>query len=87
MTRRPRPGTARDHASTTRERLRDQLRAGRLDEKTVEVEARERATSSFELIQGSSIEEIGVNLRDMLPGMFGGRTRRRRLPVPRPSTR
>jgi ATP-dependent HslUV protease ATP-binding subunit HslU len=71
----------REHAFGTRERLREQLRAGRLDTKTVEIEARERAVPSFELIQGSSVEEIGVNLRDMLPGMFGGRTRRRRLPV------
>jgi ATP-dependent HslUV protease ATP-binding subunit HslU len=36
---------------------------------------------SFELIQGSSVEEIGVNLRDMMPGLFPGRTRRRRFPV------
>ena len=36
---------------------------------------------SFEVIQGSSVEEIGVNLRDMMPGLFSGRTRRRRFPV------
>jgi ATP-dependent HslUV protease ATP-binding subunit HslU len=71
-----------DHATSTRERLREQFRAGRLDGKVVEVDVRERSTSSFELIQGSSVEEIGVNLRDMLPGMFsGGRTRKRRLPI------
>jgi ATP-dependent HslUV protease ATP-binding subunit HslU len=72
---------AREHASTTRERLREQLRAGRLDSKTVEIEVRDRSMPSFELVQGSSVEEIGVNLKDMLPGMFPGRTRRRRLPV------
>ena len=72
----------RDHAVTTRERLREQLRAGRLDTKTVEIDTRERAMPSFELIAGSSVEEIGVNLRDMLPGFFPGRTRRRQLPVP-----
>ena len=72
---------ARDHAATTRERLREQLRAGRLDQKTVEIEVRDRSGGSFELVQGSSVEEIGVNLRDMLPGMFSGRTRQRRLPV------
>jgi ATP-dependent HslUV protease ATP-binding subunit HslU len=72
---------ARDQGSATRERLREQLRSGRLDAKTVEVEVRDRAMPSFELIQGSSVEEIGVNLRDMLPGLFPGRTRRRRLPV------
>jgi ATP-dependent HslUV protease ATP-binding subunit HslU len=73
---------ARDHASTTRERLREQLRAGRLDGKTVEIDTRERHMPSFELIAGGSVEEIGLNLRDMLPGMFPGKTRRRSLPVP-----
>jgi ATP-dependent HslUV protease ATP-binding subunit HslU len=72
---------AREQTSTTRERLREQLRAGRLDTKTVEVEVQQRSTPSFELIQGSSVEEIGVNLRDMLPGMFSGRTRRRSMTV------
>jgi ATP-dependent HslUV protease ATP-binding subunit HslU len=37
---------------------------------------------SFEIVQGSSVEEIGVNLRDMLPGFFQGKSRRRHLPVP-----
>jgi ATP-dependent HslUV protease ATP-binding subunit HslU len=72
----------REHASATRDKLREQLRAGRLDAKTVEIEVRERAMPSFEVIAGSSVEEIGLNLRDMLPGFFQGKTRRRRLPVP-----
>jgi ATP-dependent HslUV protease ATP-binding subunit HslU len=73
---------SREHSSATREKLREQLRAGRLDTKTVELETRDRGTPSFEIVQGSSMEEIGVNLRDMLPGFFQGKTRRRRLPVP-----
>ena len=73
---------ARDHTASTRERLREQLRAGRLDTKTVEIDTRDRAMPSFELVAGSSVEEIGINLRDMLPGMFPGKTRRRTLPVP-----
>jgi ATP-dependent HslUV protease ATP-binding subunit HslU len=73
---------ARQQSASTREKLRDQLRAGRLDEKIVEVEVRDRSTPSFEVIQGSSMEEIGVNLKDMMPGFFQGRTRRRKLPVP-----
>jgi ATP-dependent HslUV protease ATP-binding subunit HslU len=72
---------AREHASTTREKLREQLRAGKLDSKTVEVEVASRSMPSFEVIAGSSVEEIGVNLRDMMPGMFQGKTRRRQLPV------
>jgi ATP-dependent HslUV protease ATP-binding subunit HslU len=73
---------AREHVSTTREKLREQLRAGKLDAKTVEVETRDRGMPSFEIVQGSSVEEIGVNLRDMLPGFFQGKSRRRHLPVP-----
>ncbi len=72
---------AREHASTTREKLREQLRAGKLDAKTVEVDVTQRAMPSFEVIAGSSVEEIGVNLRDMMPGMFQGKTRRRVLPI------
>ncbi len=72
---------AGDHAAATREKLREQLRAGRLDGKHVEVEVQQRGMPSFEILSGSSVEEIGVNLRDMLPGMFQGKTRRRRVPV------
>jgi len=73
---------AHEQANTTRERLREQLRARRLDAKVVEIDVREKSMPSFEVIQGSSIEEIGVNLRDMMPGLFPGKTRRRRLSVP-----
>jgi ATP-dependent HslUV protease ATP-binding subunit HslU len=72
----------RDHAQTTREKLREQLHAGKLDTRTVELDVRERAMPSFELVSGSSIEEIGVNLRDMLPGMFQGKNKRRKVTVP-----
>jgi ATP-dependent HslUV protease ATP-binding subunit HslU len=71
----------RDHTTSTRERLREQLRAGRLDSKTVEIETRERSMPSLELIAGSSVEEIGLNLKDMMPGFFPSKTRRRSLPV------
>jgi ATP-dependent HslUV protease ATP-binding subunit HslU len=74
--------SARDHAQRTREKLREQLRGGRLDEKTVEIDVRERSFPSFEIIQGGSVEEIDINMKDMLPGMFGGRTKKRRLRVP-----
>jgi ATP-dependent HslUV protease ATP-binding subunit HslU len=37
---------------------------------------------SFEIIAGSSAEDIDVKMKDMLPGLFQGRNRRRRLPVP-----
>jgi len=71
----------REQATRTREKLREQLRAGRLDEKHVEIEVREKSFPSFEIISGSSVEEIDINVKDMLGGLFQGRTRRRRLSV------
>ncbi len=74
--------SAREQGQRTREKLREQLRAGKLDEKTVEIDVRERTFPSFEIIQGGSVEEIDINMKDMLPGMFGGRTKKRKLRVP-----
>jgi len=82
----PMPGedvaALRDQHGRTRERIREQLREGRLDERVVEIDVRESAIPSFEIIAGSSVEEIGVNLKDMMGNMFGGRTKTRRLKVP-----
>ncbi len=72
---------AREQAQGTRERFREQLRAGRLDQRVVEVEVRETGMPSFEIVSGSSVEEIGINLKEMLPGMFQGRTRTRKMKV------
>ena len=74
--------TIRDQAQRTREKLRDQLRDGRLDHKQVEIEVREKSFPSFEIIAGSSVEEVDINVKDMLPGLFQGRTKKRRLRVP-----
>src|SRR5258705_9222081 len=76
------PATAREQASRTRERMRESVREGRLDDRSVEVEVRESAMPSFEIIAGTSVEEIGVNLKDMMGNMFQGRTKPRRLKVP-----
>jgi ATP-dependent HslUV protease ATP-binding subunit HslU len=73
---------ARDQQQQTRERFRDQLRGGRLDSRVVELDVREKSFPSFEIIAGSSIEEVDVNLKDMMPGLFQGRTRKRRMKVP-----
>ena len=66
----------------TRDKLRVQLREGKLDQRNVEVDVRERVTPSFEVISGSGVEEMDINLKDMLPGIFGGRTRKREMKVP-----
>jgi ATP-dependent HslUV protease ATP-binding subunit HslU len=74
--------SVREQAQRTREKLREQLRDGRLDHKHIEIDVRERAFPSFEIIAGSSVEEVDINVKDMLPGLFQGRTRKRRVPVP-----
>jgi ATP-dependent HslUV protease ATP-binding subunit HslU len=66
----------------TREKLREQLRSGVLDARSVEVEVRERSFPSFQILSSQGVEEMDVNMKDLLPGLFGGRTRKRRLPVP-----
>ena len=66
----------------TRERFREQLRAGRLDARIVEMDVREKSFPSFEIIAGSSIEEVDVNLKDMMPGLFQSKTKKRRMKVP-----
>jgi ATP-dependent HslUV protease ATP-binding subunit HslU len=74
------PG-ARDQQ--TRDRFREQLRAGRLDSRVVEVDVRERAFPSLEIIAGTSVEEVGINLNDTMQGLFqGGRAKKRKLKVP-----
>ncbi len=72
----------REQAQRTREKLREQFREGRLDHKQLEIDVRERSFPSFEIIAGSSVEEVDINVKDMLPGLFQGRTRKRRVPVP-----
>jgi len=68
--------------SGTREKFRAQLRDGRLDKRIVDVEATDSSMPSFEIIAGTSAEEIDVKMKDMLPGLFQGRNRKRRLRVP-----
>jgi ATP-dependent HslUV protease ATP-binding subunit HslU len=76
------PSVARDAQQATRERIREQLRSGKLDERVVEIEVQDRGVPSLEIIQGSSIEEVGLNLKEMMPGFFQGRSKRKRVPVP-----
>jgi ATP-dependent HslUV protease ATP-binding subunit HslU len=48
----------------------------------VEVEVAEKGHPSFQILSSQGVEEMGVSMKDMLPGLFGGRTRKRRLAVP-----
>lgn len=65
----------------TREKLRQQLREGRLDARMVEIEVRDKSFPAFEIISNQGIEEMDINIKDMMPGMFGNRTKKRKMRV------
>ncbi len=70
-----------ESSSRTREKLRQQLREGKLDDRTVEIEVRERNFPSFEIMTNQGVEEMDVNIKDMLPNIFGQRTKKRKMKV------
>jgi ATP-dependent HslUV protease ATP-binding subunit HslU len=71
----------REQAQRTRDKLRVQLREGKLDQRLVEVEVRERSMPSFEIITNQGVEEMDVNVKDMLSGMFGQQKKKRKMTV------
>jgi ATP-dependent HslUV protease ATP-binding subunit HslU len=72
---------AGDREQRTREKLRQQFREGKLDDRTVELDVRDRNQPSFEVITNQGTEEMDINLKDMLPGLFGQRTKKRKMKV------
>ena len=71
----------REQTDRTREKLRAQLREGKLDQRMVEVEVRERAMPAFEIISNHGIEEMDINVKDMLSGFFGQQKKKRKMTV------
>jgi ATP-dependent HslUV protease ATP-binding subunit HslU len=70
-----------DNFQRTREKLRSQLRSGKLDNRLVEIEVREKSFPTIELAGPQGIEEMGINMKDMLGNLFQGRTKRRKMRV------
>src|SRR6202161_1247147 len=75
------PPASQESHNRTREKLRQQFRESKLDERTVEIDVRERSTPSFEIISNQGIEEMDINLKDVLPNLFGQRTKKRKMKV------
>jgi ATP-dependent HslUV protease ATP-binding subunit HslU len=71
----------REQTQRTREKLRAQLREGKLDQRIVDIEVRERSMPSFEIISNQGVEEMDVNIKDMLSGMFGQQKKKRKMSV------
>jgi ATP-dependent HslUV protease ATP-binding subunit HslU len=70
-----------ESSSRTREKLRQQLREGKLDERIVEIEVREKSFPAFEIVSNQGVEEMDINVKDMLPNIFGQRTKKRKMKV------
>jgi ATP-dependent HslUV protease ATP-binding subunit HslU len=70
-----------DSPTRSREKLKQQLREGKLDDRTVEIDVRERNFPSFEILTNQGVEEMDVNIKDMLPNIFGQRTKKRKMKV------
>ena len=73
--------TRDDQFQRTREKLRTQLRGGKLDNRLIELEIREKNFPVIELAGPQGIEEMGINMKDMLGNLFQGRTKRRKMRV------
>ena len=65
----------------TREKLRQQLQKGKLDRRTVELEIPERGFPALEIITSQGIEEMDINIKDLLPGLLGTKTQKRKMQV------
>jgi ATP-dependent HslUV protease ATP-binding subunit HslU len=70
-----------ESSARTREKLRQQLREGKLDDRMVEIDVREKNFPSFEILTNQGVEEMDVNIKDMLPNIFGQRTKKRKMKV------
>ena len=65
----------------SREKLRQQFREGKLDDRMVELDVRERGVPQFGIISNQNLEDMEMNLKDMLPNIFGGSSKKRKMKV------
>ncbi len=73
--------TEKSHTNRTREKLREQLRKGELDERLIEVETQERSNATIDFVGGQGMEEMGVNFRDMFGNLFPSKSVRRKVKI------
>ena len=68
-------------AEETRAKLKMLLDEGKLDERLVEVEVADKTFPSFEIVTNQGVEEMDINVKEMLPGLFGSKKKRRKASV------
>ncbi len=73
--------TTAQQPNRTREKLREQLRSGDLDDRTIEIDTQDRSTPMIDFVGGQGLEEMGVNFKDMFGNLFPNKTVRRKIKV------
>ena len=63
----------------TREKLRRQLREGLLEDRPVEIDVKERSSAPFEIFSNAGMEDIGMQIQEIMPGLMGGKAKRRKV--------
>ena len=74
--------SANEESSSTREKLRDMLRRGKLNNRFVDLDVADRSGPMVEIFSNVGMEEMGINFKDMLGGVFPKATKRRKVKVP-----
>ncbi len=77
----PEPPETKPERDATREKLRQMLRAGRLEERTVDLEVSQRNLPVVEIFSSAGLEELDFNFKEMLGNLLPGRTKQRRVKV------
>jgi ATP-dependent HslUV protease ATP-binding subunit HslU len=65
----------------TREKLRKKLRNGQLDDRMIEIEIKEKMSSPLEIFSNSGMEDIGIQIQEIMPGLLGGKPKRRKVKI------
>jgi ATP-dependent HslUV protease ATP-binding subunit HslU len=75
------PTTEEEASSDSREKMGRWLDEGKLDEREIELDVKDQSFPSLEIFTAQGVEEMGVNLKDMMPGLFGGKSKRKKIRV------
>ncbi|HEY6844008.1 MAG TPA: ATP-dependent protease ATPase subunit HslU, partial [Thermoanaerobaculia bacterium] len=75
------PSPGEESPTETRDKLGRWLDEGKLEEREIEIDVKEQSYPSFEIFSAQGVEEMGVNIKDMMPGLFGGRSKRKKMRV------
>ena len=75
------PALPETEGEETRAKLRTLLREGKLEDRLIEIEVADKTFPSFEIVTNQGVEEMDINVKEMLPGLFGGKKKRRKTTV------